>query len=202
MKIFCDFETTGKNIYQSEIITGYFLKENGESLDFKTQVYKWNDDAALIHNISYYEMMSYPSKQKAITELLDFLPKDFELICYANPNTELGYMLFDVAILQMNLMDYLELDFIGDLPVKIKGYSVYNLAKQCFKNGLFTPIKKEETNRNSFSQVNVYKALFNEDYNAHNAKQDVIAMKRIYDKLNYLKDNGVTLTQGNQLSLL
>ena len=91
-------------------------------------------------------------------------------------------------------MNHLKLDSYHNLPFKFKSFSVYSFAKECAKNGHFTPIRGE-SGRESFSQVNVYKALFDGlEYDAHCAFDDVIAMKKIYDKLVYLKQNNIKQT--------
>lgn len=190
-KIFCDFESTGTNPYTAEVITGFFLKEDGDSYDFKSQVISWSDEASQIHKITYEEMLSYPEKKDAMDGLVNWLPGVFEMVVYANPQTKLGYLLYDVVLLKMNLMNYYNVDKESQLPFTILGTSVHTLARACHNLGLFEPIKNESTNRYSFSQQNVYRALFDSYYNAHNAKSDVLAMKRIYDRLNHIKKTGI-----------
>ena len=71
--------------------------------------------------------------------------------------------------------------------------SVHDTAKYCAKNGYFTPIRGK-SGRQSFTQENVYFALFGEKYNAHNAKDDVLALVKIYNKLlSYKNENNFGL---------
>lgn len=70
--------------------------------------------------------------------------------------------------------------------------SVHKIAKDCASARLFAPIKGK-SGRESFTQVNVYKALFNDVYDAHTAKSDVIALVKIYRKLLQLKNENTDL---------
>ena len=205
-KLFFDLETTGISPYSSEVITGFFQLVNGENIidthTFASQVSRWSESAAEIHKISEASMMQMPSKKVAYDNLCLWLLSlpSYEAIVYANPNTELGYMHFDIALLQFELMNHLCVDDLFSQPLKpTKITSVHTLAKEAFKDGLFTPIKNEN-NRNSFKQTDVYKALFNDSYNAHDAVDDVNAMIRIYNELMRLRETG-EITK-NQLSLL
>jgi len=215
IRIFVDFEATDKNPYAAEILTGFFEKESGESYEFNCRVDKWSDEAAKIHGITEFEANFFDTKEDAFGKLLNWLPDEFELICYANPRTQLGYMLYDVALLQLNLMDYLNINKIEHLPVKIKGFSVHSVVKEAHKNGLFDIITNGEayelclltdkkyigTNRVSYRQTIVYYSLFGEYYDSHKAKDDVVAMIRIYKAVNELLDTGISIKQKNQLEL-
>lgn len=188
MAIFLDCETTGVNPLTSEIIEAYFALQDykGDIIDsyhYKAKVNKWCDQAAEIHKIPYSTMISYPDKEKAIDDLLAWLPNEFDITIYVNPNTELGKVYFDKAILENEVMLTKDIMFSGSMPFKIhKIYNVYELAKEAWKKNAFTPIKSDK-GRASFSQENVYKALFNETYKAHNCVDDVNALIRIYQKL-------------------
>lgn len=201
MKIFFDCETTGKNPYICEPIEIFFLLESGDSYLFQSQVDNWSQSAELIHGITEAETLLYPHKRTAFNDLIEWLPKEFELVCFANPRTELGTMLYDEVVLKMNLMNHLELDNVNHLPFKITSYSVHTLARDCAKKGLFEPYRNPETNRQSFTQENVYRALFDEEYNSHRAESDVNAMKKIYDTLQELRESGISIASKSQLSL-
>jgi len=203
VRIAVDFESTGLNPMQNEIITGYFLKENGEDYHFKSQVDKWGIEAEFVHGITQNDCIDYPDKDTAMKDLIAWLPKEFEMVVYANPRTQLGYMLYDVVLLKCAMMDYLKVDRENHLPFNIRPFSVHQLAKDCAADNLFNPTVNPNTNRKSFSQINVYKALFDgELYNAHCAETDVKAMARIYDKLKHLKDNNISIAKIDQLSLI
>lgn len=203
IKIFADFETTGINPMQDEIITGYFVNNTtGEIFDFKSQVNKWSDEAEKIHKISESEMHTYPTKDYAYQELLKWLPGEFELVCYANQNTMHGFVTFDYAILKMEIMDHLGIYHEHQLPNRFSSYSVHALAKQCAKEGFFTPFRNEKTKRESFKQELVYSTLFGKTYNAHSAQVDTEVMIEIYTELNNRRNRHASLADKNQLSLL
>ena len=202
MKIAFDIETTGINPYMCEIITAYFVNlDTGDTYDFNSQVREWSDEAAEIHGIKESEMHKFDEQAYAWEKLINWLPSKFEAIIYANPQTELGYLHFDVAALKMGIMDHLGINHECKLPVKIKSYSVYTLAKQCSQLNLFLPVRDTKTNRQQFSQEKVYAALFRKGYDAHNAKHDVHAMLQIYQELNKLLENK-NISKRDQLSLL
>lgn len=190
MRCYFDIETTSKDPYNAEIITGFFLCEDGSFFDMKAQVDNWSYEAVLIHNITQAEMLSHPTKQKAFDDLLDFVQSNniSEFVCYANQQTVHGFMTYDLAVIKMQMFllygtHTLFYKYFNDKPI-----SVHAMAKEMARQGYFTPLKGE-SGRDSFTQVNVYKALFRSDYNSHRAYDDVIALKRIYDELCFLKTN-------------
>jgi hypothetical protein len=174
--------------------------------DLKSQVDKWSEAAAQVHNITYDEMMTYTPKKEALDGLCEWLDTLglYEVVIFANPNTEFGRMHYDVAVLQMELMNHLHVNRAEQQPFKPQRItSVYTMAKDAAKAGLFEPINKiSATGRNlkSFTQADVYYALFQSVYYAHNAKEDVEAMKRIYFELMHRQSTGDI--HRNQLSML
>ena len=196
-----DCESTGISIYNSEIITSYFIDiDTGEFYNFESQVNKWDYEAEKIHRISEATMHTYPPKDYAYEQLLKWLPDEFTALIYSNPRTIDGYLYFDTNLLQMELMNHLNIDRKEDLPVKINTISVYDLAKSTAKKGYFTPIRGE-SGRESFKQEAVYEALFGYKYdNAHDAKVDVLSMIKIYNELNDRLEKGVV--NRNQLELI
>lgn len=210
-KLFFDIETTGVNPYVSEIITGSFLLLDNHynylsRYEFRSQVDSWNHDAEKIHKISHSETMTYPAKHTALDGLTRWLSSAglFECYLYANPNTELGYLFFDVATLQMQLMNYLDVNLVEKQPFKPqKINSVYLQAKEmvdyyqpityseAFKVGITNDEKHYVSNRLCYKQAAVYYALFNDLYDMHDANADVDAMLRIHVEFNRLKDNNL-----------
>lgn len=189
MNIFIDCETTGKNPYNDEVITMFLQKEDGTSLMMESQVDNWNDAAASIHGISYPKMLTFQSKNDAWDSVVSFIRplKKINLICYANYQTELGYLLFDVVLFKIGLMNHLGLERENHLPCEITGESVHSLARESHRNGLYEALKNPSTGRYSYKQEAVYAALFNnETYTSHSAFDDVKAMIRIYNHLNNL----------------
>ena len=181
--IVVDTETNGINPYYNCVIEAYFHIDDKNNYHLKARPDFWDDQAALIHNISYAEAMSYHDKKTAWRNFLKWLPKNFRFVNWANKNTELGCVNFDHAIIwnELNLLGMPQYHLENHYKMK-PSYSVYDLAKYCAKNGYFTPIRGK-SGRQSFTQENVYKALFGEKYNAHNAKDDVLALVRIYNEL-------------------
>jgi DNA polymerase elongation subunit (family B) len=194
INIFFDSETTGINPYVSEVIEMYFHVNDEMNYHYKARPFEWSHEAEVIHKISYAQAMTYPDKMEALTNFIEWLKqfKKFRFINYANKNTQLGYINFDVAILEneLNLVGYPFYFLQNKLGMK-KAESVYYLAKECAKLGLFTPIKNT-SGRDSFSQENVFKALFKSRYNAHNCVDDVLALVRIRAELLRLFDEDNT----------
>lgn len=191
INIFFDCETTGINPYCSEIITAFFYIDDNNTYEYKARPLQWSKNAELIHNISYAEASLYPDKSEALTNLINWLPntsKGFRFITYTNKNTELGFINFDVAILcnELDLNGYpfytLENKYNMKTPL-----SVHETAKWCAKQGYFTPVRGA-SGRQSFSQENVHKSLFKFGYNSHDAKEDVLALVRIYKELLRLRN--------------
>lgn len=191
MRCFLDCETTGTNVLNDEIIEAYFkVVHYGfelETYHLKSQVAKWSCEAEKIHGISETTMLGYPEKKVALGGLNDFLKSldgDTVFICFANPNNMGEFYYFDKSIIEAQFI-YNEFDFRFPNINISKFISVYDMAKDAYKKKLFIPVKNPETNRISFSQENVYLALFEESYDsAHNAKSDVESLERIYVELN------------------
>lgn len=204
--IFLDCETTGINPYCSEIIQAYFYVNDDLNHHLKARPLEWSYEAQEIHGITYVEASDYPEKKDAYRAWLKWLPcKPFRFITWVNKNTELGKINFDVAILvnELNLLGtpnyYLENKRFMRMPI-----SALDLARECANAGLFQPLKGS-SGRVSYTQANVYKALFGESYKTHDAKEDVKALVRIYKKLIQLKDENISmhiwLTANNSQSL-
>ena len=185
INIFCDAETTGLNCYCDEIIEMYFHINNDINYHYKARPLEWSYEAEQIHGITYGEANLYPDKSIAIKNLINWFSNigSFRLITYANKNTELGIINFDVACLwnEINLLGYPQYFLENKLGMK-EPLSVHDTAKYCAKNGYFTPIRGK-SGRQSFSQENVYLSLFDEKYNAHNCVDDTKALVKIYNKL-------------------
>ena len=196
--IFYDSETTGINPYCSEIIEAYFKIDENNDYYLKAKVDKWSIEAEEIHKIPEFKAMQYHDKKTAYRNFLNWLPESFRFITYANMNTELGFINFDVAILEneLNLLGCPNYFLKNKYKMK-QNISVHTMAKEAVKNGLFKPVKrKSKTGRMipSYKQEDVYYALFGERYNnAHDAKVDVIALERIYKYLIESKHETTTI---------
>ena len=192
INVFFDCETTGINPYCSEIITAFFYIDDNNFYEYKAKPLLWSHEAELIHGITFNEACTYPEKSIAINKLINWFANthtdSFRFLTYVKKETELGYINFDVAILanELDLNGYPFYYLENKLNMK-QPLSVYDTAKWCAKRGYFTPIRGK-SGRQSFSQVNVHKALFKYDYEAHDAKEDVLALVRIHKELLRLKN--------------
>lgn len=184
--LYFDLETTGINPYTAEIITGYFelhTDQSSNSFFLQSQVNQWSHEAEMIHGISQVEMRGFPAKKQALDGLVAFLSSamPFDCCLYANPKTPLGYLFYDVAVLQMELMDHCGVDRLEKQPfTPMNIINVYDMAKDAAKKEYFEPIRGE-SGRASFTMENVYKAIFNDSYKAHDCFEDVRAMIQIKD---------------------
>jgi DNA polymerase III epsilon subunit-like protein len=178
-----DCETTGINPYYNEVIEAYFYIDDKTNYHLKVKPDNWSYEAEQIHKISYAQASTYPDKKTAYRELLKWLPKDFRFLTWVNRHTELGTINYDYAIIwnELNLlgMPNYHLENVYKMKPPI---SILDLARKAANDGLFTPVKGS-SGRVSYSQENTYKALFNESYDAHDAKEDVLALVRIHKEL-------------------
>lgn len=193
LDIYLDTETTGIDPYNDEIITAYFeVHDQGklvDSYELFSQVRAWSYEAELVHGISEKKAATFMPKNEAYMRLLRWLPEDFRFITYANKQTMHGTINFDVAILKNELdlegygMYFLENNYKMKMPI-----SVHCLAKE---------LKKSKTLKidGNLSQSNLYYNLFNEKYEAHNAKADVKALVRIHKRLLELADDNKPILQ-------
>lgn len=207
-KLFLDIESNSLNPYDAEILTGSFklTDEDLNTVDsyyLESKVNKWSIEAEQIHKISKAEMLTFPDKKDALDAFCNWLNDlgKYEAYVYANPNTELGKIFYDIGTIQFELMNHLCVDRLEEQPFKPQNIiSVYTLAKEAESAGLFTAIKNPKTNRKSFTQPNVFRALFSGDYDAHSCVIDVDAMGAIYKELVYRKLTGKV--DRDQLSLI
>lgn len=194
-----DLETTGIDVTRAEIITGYFsIIESNEIVDDYHMFSKpdvWSEEAAKIHGIDKSEADTFPNKAEAFRSLLTWIkkhsPKQF--MVYANPDNFGEYFHYDIAVIKWQLY------YLSESPHFFYKYfndnviSVYTMAKEAHKNGLYH-IPRSSKNRVNYSMENVYHALFSKRYKAHDAKHDVNATLKIYNKLNALKNRDSIFT--------
>ena len=185
-----DVETTGTNVYCSEVITGYFELYDEkfnflDCYDLRSQVLSWSEEAEEIHGISEMEMLSYPTKAEAWGKFNSWIPKSFSFMCFANPNTELGNVIFDKAVIQNELQLFSGEYYLWKNPFMPKEViNVYSMAREAEAKGLFKALMGKK--RKSFRQTDIYRALFGGEYKAHVAQDDVRAMVKIYHELKRL----------------
>jgi len=98
---------------------------------------------------------------------------------------------FDTSIIKSNILRLLHNDHLTSVLVINKVCKLLSKEKRIdtmMKTIKFCNIKQPETKRLKFpSLVELYKKLFNESFNAHNAKDDVLATERCYNELIRLK---------------
>lgn len=132
--VILDLETTGTNVFDAEIITGYFIKVD---LNFniiseyhlKSQPRKWSYEAEAVHGIKREETISWPAWNQVYNDLLDWLEAYETNEAWMHTNAKMFGKLtyFDHAILRLRMGD------MGDVPYflieKIRPYSTHSLAK-------------------------------------------------------------------------
>lgn len=197
--IFMDCETVGINPMYDCVIEAYFYIDDANSFHLKCRPDRWSYEAQEIHQIPEHVAMSYPDKKTAFRDLLKWLPKDFRFISHANKNTELGFINFDTAILvnELNLLGCKNYYLENEYQMK-PNITTHKMARDAAANKLFAPItgaqayrlgitsreSAKSSNRQSLALGSIYYALFGElPSNSHNAKDDVLALVRIYKEL-------------------
>lgn len=181
---FFDIETNSKEAMLAEIITGFFHCTEFEDFFYESQVDNWSKEAENVHDIKENDMIFFEKKEIALKKLnvyLNSLPESTLFVCYANANNMGEYYHFDRAVIDMQMNIY---GYKVDLS-NIK--SAHTMAKSAYKSNLFMPNKKlSKKNRliNDFTQSGVFNALFGYSFDgAHDAKNDVLACKKIYYEL-------------------
>jgi DNA polymerase III epsilon subunit-like protein len=176
--IIFDIETTGTNVYEAEIITGYFLACDpvtfairGE-FELKCNPFKWSYEAQEIHGITKEQASKWPLFREVYDKLLSWLQSHQAAEIWMHTNAKMYGKLtyFDYAVLRLRMMD------MGDQPYfeieRLKPYSTHSLAKVLQPQFAF----------DGFSLNNICKSL-NIDLNHHDAKSDALACHQIIKKL-------------------
>ena len=73
-----DLETTGTNVFDAEIITGYFIHADKSfniksTYEIKCNPSKWSDEAEAVHGITRFEASTYKKFSEVYQELLDWI---------------------------------------------------------------------------------------------------------------------------------
>lgn len=132
--IVCDLESTSLNVFDAEIITGYFclLDEKLNVVDtrfIQCNPFKWSDEAERIHKISKKEASTYKKFSEVYRDLITWIELSgaTEFWCHSNVKMYGKIVPYDYAILRMNMFN------MGDNPYwvmnKLKPYSTHSLAK-------------------------------------------------------------------------
>ena len=128
-----DCETTGTNVYSSEIITlfGIAVDKNLNELgtiDFRSQPLNWGHGAEQVHKITRQEASQYPLFKDCYIDLINWFKayQVTEIWCHANPLMFGKITYFDYTLLRMQ-MSYQD-DASYWLINSIRPYSTHTLA--------------------------------------------------------------------------
>ncbi len=180
--VFCDLETTGLDVYGSEILTGHFIacdystlgKRRELSLKFRPN--KWDDQAensVKIHGITHTEAMKFPDKSESLSRLLMWTSPRSVLCCHANINTMLGAILFDVALLKTQCL-YSGLLWRFNKLFPFVNESTHTFAREAKNRGFINP---------QGFRLNELAEYFKITLKHHDARSDCAAAESIYRKL-------------------
>jgi DNA polymerase III epsilon subunit-like protein len=176
---FFDFETTGTEPAQCDILTGHFKTldlgtyELIEQLSITSKLFCWSEEAAKIHGITRDEASNFEEPEIATRKMLLYAKKykDGVFCCHANASMfgRLGY--FDWQVLRLRA--FYESDkcyfWFYEQFRKTKVISTHTIAKKL----IHLP---------NYSLGNVA-SHFDYSFNAHNAEEDVNACIHIFKRL-------------------
>lgn len=175
--IVLDLETTGVNMFDAEIITGFFIHADESfniksTYEIKCNPSKWSDEAEKVHGITRQEASTFKKFNEAYQGLIDWIdscqPKQMWMHCNALMFGKLAY--YDHAVLRMNMMN------VGDVPYfkisNVKPYSTHTLCK----------ILQGSFNFESLRLDSICKEL-GVQLNHHDAKSDAMACLEIIKQL-------------------
>lgn len=129
-----DLETTGVNVFDAEIVTGYFLSVNPvtfeiiSEFELKCNPFKWSYEAQEVHGITREEAATYKPFREVYSNLINWLvcQDSQEFWCHAKVKMYGKLTFFDHAVLRLRMME------MGDHPYfeieKLKPYSTHSLA--------------------------------------------------------------------------
>lgn len=164
-----DFETTSLNVFEAEIITGFFAFLDDsfnvvDTLSIQCQPFKWSDEAEKIHGISKKEASRYRKFSEVYPDIVNFIYHTGanEFWCHSNSVMYGKITPYDYAVLRPNMLN------MGDGPYwavnQLKPYSTHSLAKVLHDRFTFS----------GYSLDNVCKTL-GIKLNHHNAESDCLA---------------------------
>lgn len=132
--IVCDLETTSVNVFEAEIITGYFCLLDDclnivDTKEIRCNPWKWSEEAEKIHRISKKEASTYKKFTEVYRDLVNWieLSGTREIWCHSNSKMYGKIVPYDYAVLRMNMLN------MGDHPYWVmnglKPFSSHSLAK-------------------------------------------------------------------------
>jgi DNA polymerase III epsilon subunit-like protein len=132
--IVTDLESTSLNVFEAEIITGYFclLDENLKIVDtrfIQCNPFKWSDEAEKIHRITRSQAAKYKKFSEVYQGLIDWinLSGATEIWCHSNSKMYGKIVPYDYAVLRMNMLNMSDSAYWT--INKLKPYSSHSLAK-------------------------------------------------------------------------
>lgn len=175
--IVADFETSSLNVFEAEIITGFFVHLDDsfnvvDTLSIQCNPFKWSDDAEKVHGITRRQASRYKRFNEIYESIVNFIYRTgaTEFWCHSNSVMYGKIVPYDYAVLRMNMLN------MGDGPYwainSLRPYSTHSLAKVL--SGHFT--------FDGFSLDNVCRTL-GIKLNHHNAESDCLATVEIIKKL-------------------
>ena len=185
----CDLETSNIDPFTGDWIHGSFalLTYPGlitvKEIEIFSRPNCWSDESFQVHGIRRDKAEKFQSREDALNELINFLPKErFHFLCHANPNNYGEHYHFDYAFLKMDFMNtynvFLFWSYFSDELV----LSTHTLMK---KSGIKLPNYR----------LNTIADHFGIPLDHHNATSDRKACEKIYRKL----IKGETCAGGNLL---
>jgi DNA polymerase III epsilon subunit-like protein len=173
----CDLETTSLNVFEAEIVTGYFaiLDEKlnvVDSLSIQCNPWKWSDEAEKIHGITKRQASKYKKFYEVYEDIVNFIyrTKATEFWCHSNSVMYGKIVPYDYAVLRLNMLN------MGDNAYwtinALRPYSTHSLAK----------VLSDRFTFEGYSLDNVCRSL-GIKLNHHNAESDCLASVDIIKKL-------------------
>lgn len=181
----CDLETNGLNPLD-QWLTGSFglldfhtLKTIKE-LEVESKPDTFSEDAYEIHFINEQTAMNFQSRDKAIIEILNFIPhkEDFVFLCHANVNNFGSYYHFDYAVLKSDFDSVIGINFFEIMFKYV--HSTHTIARNLQREGLLPKGLKK-----GLKDLCLYFGI--DITNHHNAKFDRLLMEQLLRIFNELE---------------
>lgn len=177
MILVVDIETTSLNVFEAEIITGFFVHLDDsfnvvDTLSIQCQPLKWSDEAEKVHGITKRQASKYKEFREVYCEIESFIRRSGagEFWCHSNSVMYGKITPYDYAVLRLQMLN------MGDNPYwavnGLKPYSTHSLAK----------VLSDRFTFEGFSLDNVCKTL-GIKLKHHNAESDCLATVEIIKKL-------------------
>lgn len=175
--IVCDLETTSLDVFQAEIIIGYFIHvdENFQIISerrIESCPFKWSYEAEKIHGISQKQANKYKDFRFVYEDLINWiiLTKSTEFWCHSNVKLYGKIVPYDYAVLRLNMFN------MGDNPYHVvnnlRPFSSHSLAK----------VLQDQFTFEGFSLDNICKQL-GIKLKHHDAESDAMACLEIIKQL-------------------